>query len=382
MMQTMELLRSPLFVASLWALATIAAVWILGPAVGFALGIGEYKTEVDDDPRAAQPRGKDPVYERKYRELTELGFVPLGRTVETKWFFTPLHWHWRSNGSRWLTSPDRKTLVSLGRVAGANPLRVRANAFVEGGVVQVVAPAVGVEHDNGVDLRDEIEDDVEPAKLLDRHRQVLKTFLAENPRTVQTTTLHEAAEAMLAYDRRNVSRGKLAGTYAILAIFVLPVVQVLLSPGGKSSWLSPALICLMAAVFAFLRWTLLPNRIPRSVRMGILVVGMLAFSQGLPRLLMRVRPSPWLLRAVERIAADTQPPPSPAEIDRIVAKGAPACPLLVRRLADPATSPNGRRNLRSILVRLKGSDLGDAPEPWKTWCAEITKPGPTPQASK
>jgi hypothetical protein len=382
MMQTMELLRSPLFATCLWAIAAIATVWILGPAVGVALGIGEYKTEVEDDPHAAQPRGKDPVYERKYRQLTEVGFVPLGRTVETKWFLTPLHWHWRSNGSRWLTSPDRKTLVSLGRVAGANPLRVRANAFVEGGIVQVVAPAVGVEHDNGVDLRDEIEDDVEPAKLLARHRQVLETFLAENGRTVQALTLHEAAEAMLAYNRRNVSRGKLAGSYVILAIFVLPLLETFVSPRVSSNWVRPGLICLMAAVFAFLRWAILPNRIPRSIRMGVLAIGMMAFTLGLPRLLMRVRPNQWLLRAVDRIAADVQPPPSPAEIDRIVAKGAPACTLLVRRFADPVTSPNGRRSLHAILVRLKGSDVGDAPNPWKTWCTEVMSPGPNPQASK
>ena len=382
MMQTMELLHSPLFVAALWALAAIAAVWILGPAVAFALNLGEYKVEVEDDPRAAQPRGKDPVYERKYRELTELGFVPLGRTVETKWFLTPLHWHWRSNGSRWLTSPDRKTLVSLGRVAGANPLRVRANAFVEGGVVQVVAPAVGVEVDNGVDVRDEIEWDVEPAKLLDRHRQVLETFLAENRRTAKPTTLHEAAEAMLAYDRRAVSRGKLAGTYVILAIFVVPLLQTLVAPGSSSGWARPAMICAMAAAFAFLRWAILPNRIPQFIRLGILAVGVMAFSSGAPRFLSRLGPNAQLLRAVDRIAAGTQPPPSPAEIDQIVAKGPRACRLLVRHFADPATNPNGRRNLHTILVRLKGSDLGDAPEPWKTWCAEVMKRGPTPQESR
>jgi hypothetical protein len=256
-----------------------------------------------------------------------------------------------------------------------------AHSFVDGGVVEVVAPGSGVEINNGVDRRAEIADDVEPAKLLNRHQRAVEAFWSENPLGVKAMTLREAAEAMLAFDRRNVSRANLTGTYAVVAFFVLPLVTMLFRPGpthARTSWVGPASICAMAGAFAVLRWSILPNRIPRSVRMGVLVIGMMAFSLVVPRLLMRVRPNPWLLRAVDRIAADVQPPPPPAEIDRIVAKGAPACPLLVRRFADPATSPNGRRNLHAILVRLKGSDLGDAPEPWKTWCTEVMRPRANP----
>ena len=56
------------------------------------------------------PAAKIPDYDRRFAELKALGFVPAGKTIDRFRFFTPLHWLWVSNGSRWFVSPDRKVL--------------------------------------------------------------------------------------------------------------------------------------------------------------------------------------------------------------------------------------------------------------------------------
>ena len=112
MMGVVAALDSVWIVGLLWALAVAAGVWIIVPAIGFAVYPLKFEVEVNEDPRVAEARGEDAAYDGWFQEFAALGFVPLGKTVEKCRFFTPLHWNWRSTAPAcWRRPIARRSFV-------------------------------------------------------------------------------------------------------------------------------------------------------------------------------------------------------------------------------------------------------------------------------
>ncbi len=271
----MPLLHSPLVVAALWVVAGLVTIWVLGPAVGFLLWRGPLRTAISENPAEAEPRGDDRAYDDQVARWVAMGFRPLGRTVESMRFMTPLHWHWRSDGSRMWASPANDTFVSFSRIAGAEPLRTSALTIFEGGgLVQTASPGVGLEFDYGAVGRRVETGAADPATLLAKHRETVASFARTQAKVVKPATLAEVVAEDEALSQRAVTRSTVAGTYSILLIFVLPlfgVFQAPQRPGSALSGIRPVAICAFALMFAVIRWATLPNRVPRVVRMAVMV---------------------------------------------------------------------------------------------------------------
>jgi hypothetical protein len=101
----------------LWAIAVVAAVAILLPALLFAIAPARLRKRVEAKSALAEPPTGDPDYQRRFRQFAALGFRPLGRTFGTCWFMSPIKPYWRSlQGERWLADREHLTFVSFHRL--------------------------------------------------------------------------------------------------------------------------------------------------------------------------------------------------------------------------------------------------------------------------
>jgi hypothetical protein len=368
-MRLMELLASVWVQALLWAIAVAAAIWILGPAIGFALSPRRIGADVCEDPGLAEPRGKDPAYEGRFRELAALGFVPVGEMIEKAWFFTPLHWFWRGDGTRVFASPDRTVFVSLYRFGGADPLRVSVETiFEEGGALVTLSPGFGQRVLTDKDrLVEAGETDV--ATLVEKHRKHVQDFIGPRVLTVKPTTFREFAAESAAFSERTVTKSKLSQMYAIHSIFGMPLLMLVPARAILPAGTLPLLICVLAAMFAAIRWTVLPARVPMFIRVVVMsavvalpLLGFVRWSEA------RSEERREIAAILDRVEADAEAGRPAQGVDGLVARGTRPCRSLVYRLESEETRPKARRALHDILVRIKGSDLGEAPAPWRAWC--------------
>jgi hypothetical protein len=280
----MELLHSSVVLALLWVAAGLVMVWILGPAIGFLVARGPLRTDVSENADDATPGGDDRAFADKARALMARGFVPLGRTVESMRFFTPLHWNWRSDGSRWLGSADGTTFVSFHRVAGADPLRMSAMTIFEGGgLVQTASPGVGLEIDYGPGGRRTEIGEAEPTTLLETHAQQVASMVRTQAKVVRRASLRDVAAEDEAFSKRAMSKAKTARGYAPVAFFLMLLFSVLPSASkARVPGAVPALgILMFAMMFAGMRWMILPSRVPKLVRtlvgIGVMILPTFAF---------------------------------------------------------------------------------------------------------
>lgn len=130
--------------ALLWAVALAATVWILVPAIAFALCLGGIRTEILPDVGPPPVAGGEPVFGARLAEFAALGFREVARTVTHIRFPFPTHWRWRSlETTRWLVSPDGRTHATLYRLARSEPARVSCMAiFDDGSVFRTSCPGV------------------------------------------------------------------------------------------------------------------------------------------------------------------------------------------------------------------------------------------------
>ncbi len=75
--------------------------------------------------------------------------------------------------------------------------------------------------------------------------------------------------------------------------------------------------------------------------------------------------------ALQRIDEDARQGRPLRDVDFIVQRGPGSCDPVVKAFSDPATSPEARRALQGILVKLNGADLGDAAGSWRAWCKGV-----------
>ncbi|HMF42337.1 MAG TPA: hypothetical protein VKQ32_16810 [Polyangia bacterium] len=365
----MAILQSPLVQVLLWVIAAAAAVWLLTPAVMGALGKGRYWMNVSDNPTDAEPDGRDRKYDSRYREFIALGFRPAGKIVEHARFKLS-QWNWESGGARYLVSPDGKTFVSFFRIAGGNPLRMNAcSIFEEGGLIQTAAPGVAINRDLGPNYKYDAVGEAEPEELLGMHARRLEAFVRDRDLTVKAATMREIAAAVEEFTRRVTSNLTSGSGFGMLGVFFVPLAMVLFSGRGLSGWMRPLAVCAALAFMALFRWAILPNRIPRMIRMGIMLGVVMILPTAMPLWLMS--PTRITNRILDRFEADGATAQPARVVDRIVRTGPSACTALLKRLENPATRSETRAIIHDALVKLRGSDLGEAPTAWQGWCADI-----------
>jgi hypothetical protein len=371
----MATLQMPIVQVLLWFAAVAATVWILGPCLMYALGKNRFWVDVSDNGADAEPNGRDRKYEARFREFVALGFRPAGKTVEHGSFMSPLHWHYKSDGARFLAAPDGKTFVGSHRIAGGNPLRTTAyTIFEEGGLIMSASPGVALGAAAGGNYKYEPVGDVEPAELLDIHARRVEVFARERALTVKAATMREVGAEVEKHSLIVLPKMKLGLHFGMVITFMLPVAMTAFTnrgalPGGSL----PAVICACAAMYALFRWASLPNRIPMPVRMGVLVGVMLLGPFGF---ISRALPDPERMveRALDRLDARATVRDTAGAVERIAGYGPRGCTPLLRRLENPATKPQTRAIIHDALVRLHGSDLGEAPAAWQDWCSAVREP--------
>jgi len=121
-----------------------------------------------------------------------------------------------------------------------------------------------------------------------------------------------------------------------------------------------------------MKFAVLPTRIPTVVRMIPLLAVMFIPTFFTSRLTGAkdgtVRALGATLDQLEA-AADKRQPIEPI-IDRLAEFGPKACRSILRRMAWREVTPTKKQALHQTMVRLKGSDLGDAVDAWLPWCRE------------
>ncbi len=258
----MEILQAPGVQVLLWIAAVLATIWIMAPSVMIALGRRRFDVDVSENPLDAEPRGDDPVYEDRFRQLAAQGYRAVGKTVERAQFFSPLHWRWRGNGSRYMAAPDGKTFVSFYRVAGANPLKTDGrddfrwwrhgrDQHTAGRSLAPPPSTAPTATTAGPSVSD-----MDPIDLLAAHAKRVDAFSRKRGLSVQAATLREVAKESLELGRRVTARQNIVGFVMLAGLFLVPVVEMLASssPGGRDPWFVPVGICLTAALFAVIRW--------------------------------------------------------------------------------------------------------------------------------
>lgn len=286
----MGILQSQVGLVALWAAAGLASLWIIGPLFLFLSPLRRHDTEVREDPREADPSGKDPDYDRRFAELKALGFVPAGKTIDRFRFFTPLHWLWVSNGSRWFVSPDRKVYVEIYRLAAGHPQRMCANTIFEGGGLLVTSTApTGMGGEIGERYRRVEIGDEGVAELVREHESHVAEFSRDVGLRVKAGTVAEVGAETRILSRPFVSRNRFVGLYVVAAIYVMPLWTAvgMMGRSHRLPWLPPASLCVAAFLFALIRLTVLPEfrRIRWAAIGGLMALGLL-----LPLLLARVTP--------------------------------------------------------------------------------------------
>jgi hypothetical protein len=364
----MAIVGSPFVQVLLWLVAVAATVWILAPTVLRAMGRGRYWMTVSDDPHDAEPDGRDRQYESWFRQYAGLGFRPVGKTVEQMKFMSPLHWSRTSKGARTLASADGRTFAICFRFENGMPLRTAIDTiFEEGGLLTTASPGVPMTIETGPNDRYQPVGDVGPEELLRIHAARVESFVQERGLTVKKATLRDLAAEEERRTRVMFSKTK-GQSWSVLAVFAIPAVIALQSGRGLARPYVPALICVAAAIFALIRWVAIPGRIPMFARMAVLFGVVLLPSMLLP---IWMSPERTVDRALDRLEASaTLVDPSQAA-DKIARSGSRGCGALLRRLDNPATKPETRTIIHGALVKLNGSDLGDAPDAWRDWCVTV-----------
>jgi hypothetical protein len=251
--------------------ATLGAVWVLTPAVMFAMRQTRFRILVSEQSAAAEPTDDDPDYERRYRQFLELGFRPIGTTVETCWFINPIKWYRKSlRPLRWLATPDGRYLASFHRLIATEPVRFGILTLLsEEGMVRTTCPGVGKHRLEGNRLRIEVPN-VEPAELFARHQEHVASFceahgLAVNPATLRDAAAREEMNTRLLLPKLGAKLYNIPFSFFVLPTLVagLTARRFGFSPEDWRGWAFAA--CVGTAAFAVFRHVTFPDLFRRAV---------------------------------------------------------------------------------------------------------------------
>jgi hypothetical protein len=245
--------------------AALGLLWMLIPLLMASIGWRPVRVTVIEDPHSVEPGSGDPSYRLRFSQLLAAGFRPLGMTMETCWFNTPLRWQRQSlQGERWLASADRRTFVELHRIVLDEPVRFGAVTLLEGGgMVQTACPGAGLSGDVGPRYRRAEVQNVDAVDLLGRHRKNVEDFCRERDLVVREATLRELAAEDTTCTRLTIKGQKIRSYWQlILAILVVPLLGFALmlhTPGREDRRLHDLAVSALTAtaMFAVVRHHLL-----------------------------------------------------------------------------------------------------------------------------
>ena len=249
----------------LCAAAALGLIWMLVPLLMVSIGWRPVRVEVLEDPITVEPGSGDPSYRLRFTQLMAAGLRPLGTTVETCWFNTPLRWQRQSlQGERWLASADRRTFVALHRVVLDEPVRFGAVTLLQGGgMVQTACPGAGLAGDLGPRYRRAEVQNVDVVDLLGRHQRNVEEFCHERNLIVREGTLCDLAVEDTACTRLTL-KGQKLGTYwqllsVVLVVPLLGFALMLYTPGRENRHLHDLAVSALTAtaLFAVVRHHLL-----------------------------------------------------------------------------------------------------------------------------
>lgn len=247
----------------LWIIVGATVIWSVGPSVAIVLGRRRIEIDVHPGELLGRPYPEDADGLRRYDQLVELGYRPIGATEEHVRFLTPLHWTWRSESVRWLVSPDDRTFTCLFRITPNEAIRVSAvTLFDGGGSWETTYPGVGFEREP---LRNhgyaEVQS-VEPAALLDLHAYHVERFRTERGLAVRSGALADVAAAANEYARalfakRGVNAGLFVWPLASIAMPAYSSATALASGGDRARVGAAGLFIFSSLVYATVRLALL-----------------------------------------------------------------------------------------------------------------------------
>jgi hypothetical protein len=371
----MEFLREPVIQILLWGAALLAGAWVLVPALGFVIQPARVRDEALADPEASEPHALDPAYVSAARAFAEMGFRPAGRIAVSMWFPSPVRLRSRAEGPAWMAS-DGKIVASMFYIPGQRRwVTGAATLFAAGGYLETGAftPRSEFTMLTGDQRRMEM-DEVEPAELIAAHQRHVDDFARERGAPAKEATFAETVDGMTAFFNHNYPRSRLwkadavFWNYVFLGMFGLELF-VVLRTFAKFGWMSvfrPLALCAVAGGALLVTRLRVPRRVARLVGCAVLFVGIVtpvALSSWIER-----RAIGDLFAALDRLEADVVSGQTVEGIDRTAGLGPTACGAALQRYADPGTAPDTRQALHAILVRWNGSDLGDRPEAWSSWC--------------
>jgi hypothetical protein len=260
---------SPVVSVVLWAVAVAAAVWILVPAIAFAIGAGGVQTEVLPEVGPPGLHDENSAFAPRLRELAALGFRAAGQTRERGRFISPVHWGWQAyEPEQWLASPDGRSYAKLYRLVRDEPMRISfVSLFDGGGIVRTSCPGPGgndliYPNYRRISLRG-----VDAAALLAAHEEHVEAFARERGVAVKIATVPEFAAAENAAEHPIMRKMGAAG-YAFLLTALTPAVlwvQALRSAGASSS-LTALVTCAHAGFYALVRWLVLGPILRQNAR--------------------------------------------------------------------------------------------------------------------
>jgi hypothetical protein len=213
-METMSMHIPTETMTVLWLVAGAVALWMWLPAVLNALGLTLMQVSMDNDAAALEPSGSDAAYEALFAQLRGLGFVPVGRRNKTCWFFCH-HWYRKfqtrvfvvPRGDRvaetYQQLPGSVTLTEFKNVPQGDCMAVMfklwpwepwrlyfLTAFSDGALVETANQMESLRIDEPDYVRWGLATP-DRGLLLERHREVCRSFAAGGSRRVAVLPVEE-----------------------------------------------------------------------------------------------------------------------------------------------------------------------------------------------
>jgi hypothetical protein len=237
----------------LYAVAAVGLIWMLVPLLMVIVGWRPVRVDLVEDPISVEPGSGDPSYRLRFTQLIAAGFKPLGTTIQTCWFNTPLRWQRQSlQGERWLASADGRTFVALHRVVLDEPVRFRAVTLVQGGgLVQTACPGSDFSGEISPRYRRADVQNVDVVDLLGRHRRNVEDFCSERSLTTREAALRDLAVEDALCTRLTLRGPKLRAHWQfLLLILVVPLLGfglMLKTPGREDRHLHDLAVSVLTA---------------------------------------------------------------------------------------------------------------------------------------
>jgi hypothetical protein len=188
-MKTMAIQITTETMAMLWLGAGAVVLWMWLPALLNALGLTVWQVSIDDDAAALEPSGSDAAYEELFTQLRRLGFVPVGQRSKTCWFF--LHHWYRNFQARIFAVPPGECIAVTYKLRTWDPWRLCfVTAFSDGAIVETANQMESLRIDEPDHLRWGLATP-DRALLLERHREVCRSFAAGGYRSIAVLPVEE-----------------------------------------------------------------------------------------------------------------------------------------------------------------------------------------------